>query len=100
MMADTTTTIAAVYQDGVFVPQADVSHLADGLSIQIEVPASDEWDLFLQALNAEAEDDLAAELTRSRWQALDFDAESWVLHSDEWLVWNLAEAREPAGILI
>ena len=97
-MADTTT-ISAVYQDGVFVPQADLSHLADGLSIQIEVPTPDEWDLFLQALTGE-EDDATAELTKSRWQELDFDAESWVLHSDEWLVWNLAEAREPAGILI
>ena len=41
-----------------------------------------------------------AELTRGRWDALDADAERWVIESDEWLVWNLSEAREPAGILI
>ncbi len=97
-MNDNKTTIVAVYQDGVFVPQADVSHLADGTSIDIEVPTPDEWDLLLDAINAE--DDLARELTKGRWDALGSDAEGWVIDSDEWLVWNLAEAREPAGILI
>jgi predicted DNA-binding antitoxin AbrB/MazE fold protein len=97
-MNDNKTTIVAVYQDGVFVPQADVSHLAEGSSIAIDVPAPDEWDLLLDAINAES--DLAQELTKGRWDDLGSDAESWVIDSDEWLVWNLAEAREPAGILI
>ena len=98
-MTDNKATIAVVYQDGVFVPQADVSHLADGISIDIDVPAPDEWDLLLEAITAE-DDDATRELTRGRWDDLGSDAESWVIDSDEWLVWNLAEAREPAGILI
>ncbi|HRI57185.1 MAG: hypothetical protein IAE85_08095 [Anaerolinea sp.] len=97
-MSDTKATIAVVLQDGVFVPQADVSHLANGTSIDINVPAPDEWDLLLEQINAE--EDATLELTRGRWNDLGPDAESWVLDSDEWLVWNLAEAREPAGILI
>jgi radical SAM superfamily enzyme YgiQ (UPF0313 family) len=44
--------------------------------------------------------DATRELTRGRWDDLGSDAESWVIDSDEWLVWNLSEAREPAGILI
>jgi hypothetical protein len=97
-MADTKATIAVVLHDGVFIPQADVSHLAEGTSIDIDVPAPDEWDLLLDAINAD--DDFAHELTRGRWDDLGTDAERWVIDSDEWLVWNLAEAREPAGILI
>ena len=97
-MADTKATIAVVLQDGVFVPQADVSHLADGTSIDIDVPAPDEWDLLLEQIAAE--DDTTQALTRGRWDDLGSDVERWVIESDDWLVWNLAEAREPAGILI
>ena len=98
-MTENKATIAVVLQDGVFVPQADVSHLADGTSIDIDVPAPDEWDLLFEALAAE-DDDVTLALTRGRWDDLGSDAERWVIDSDEWLVWNLAEAREPAGILI
>ncbi len=55
-MTDNKATIAVVYQDGVFVPQADVSHLADGTSIDIDVPAPDEWDLLLDEITAEDDD--------------------------------------------
>jgi predicted DNA-binding antitoxin AbrB/MazE fold protein len=98
-MSDHTAIIPVVYQDGVFVPQADVSHLAEGLSIDIAIPAPDEWDLLLEEITSEADDETAA-LTKSRWDSLDADAERWVIASDDWLVWNLSEAREPAGILI
>jgi predicted DNA-binding antitoxin AbrB/MazE fold protein len=98
-MSDNKATIEVVYRDGVFVPQADVSHLADGTSIDIHVPAPDEWDLLLEAIAAE-DDDATLALTRGRWDDLGSDTERWVIDSDEWLVWNLAEAREPAGILI
>lgn len=97
-MTDNKATIEVVYQDGVFVPQADVSHLADGTSIDIDVPAPDEWDLLFEEIAAE--DDATRELTRGRWDDLGSDVERWVIDSDEWLVWNLTEAREPAGILI
>ena len=98
-MTESTAIIPVVYQDGVFVPQADVSHLAEGTSIDITIPAPDEWDLLLEEITSEADDE-TAELTRGRWDALDPDAERWVIESEEWLVWNLSEARERAGILI
>ncbi|MFZ2488530.1 MAG: hypothetical protein WAZ19_10440 [Anaerolineae bacterium] len=91
-------TIGVLYQDGVFVPQADVSHLAEGINLDIQVPAPDEWDLLLEPLNAEPDE--TEELTRGRWDGMGIDLHRWVIESDEWLVWNLAEAREPAGILI
>jgi hypothetical protein len=97
-MADNKATIAVVLQDGVFIPQADVSHLADGTSIDIDVPTPDDWDLLLEAINAE--DDLTQELIRGCWDDLGSDAERWVIDSDEWLVWNLMEVCESAGILI
>lgn len=97
-MSDHTAIIPVVYQDGVFVPQADVSHLADGTSIDITIPAPDEWDLLLEEITSEADE--TAELTRGRWDSLDADAERWVLASDNWLLWNLSEANEPDGILI
>lgn len=96
-MSETTATIPVVFHDGVFIPQADVSHLAEGISINIAVPAPDEWDLLLEAITAQ--DDETVELTRSRWDDLGVDLDSWV-DSDDWLKWNRAETREPAGILI
>ncbi len=69
-MTESTAIIPVVYQDGVFVPQADVSHLAEGTSIDITIPAPDEWDLLLEEITSEADDE-TAELTRGRWDALD-----------------------------
>lgn len=97
-MSENTAIIPVVYHDGVFVPQADVSHLADGTSIDITIPAPDEWDLLLEEITSEADE--TAELTRSRWDALDADTERWVIRGDDWLVWTFSEASEPAGILI
>jgi predicted DNA-binding antitoxin AbrB/MazE fold protein len=98
-MSENTAIIPVVYHDGVFVPQADVSHLAEGTSIDIAIPAPDEWDLLLEEITSEADDE-TAELTRSRWDNLDANTERWVIDSDDWLVWNLSEAREQSGILI
>lgn len=104
-MAETTAIISVVYQDGVFVPQADVSHLAEGTSIDIEIPAPDEWDLLLEAITAEAgsaaaEDLETLDLTRGRWGELEPDTVNWIIDSDDWLVWNLEEVREPSSVLL
>lgn len=104
-MAETTTIISAVYQGGVFVPQADVSHLAEGTSVDIEIPAPDEWDQLLDAIAAEVEYDATQdaetlELTRGRWGNLEPDTARWITDSEDWLVWDLAEVREPSSVLL
>jgi hypothetical protein len=54
-LEDNTITVPVVYQGGVFVPEQDVSFLAEGSRFDLIVPAPpDEWDRLLDELLAEA----------------------------------------------
>lgn len=93
--------ITAVYYGGVFVPQADLSHLPDGTSVELQVPAPDEWDRLLEAIVAEEEADQATlQWTQSRWGDLSPDVARLVVDSDDLLVWSAPVRREVSNLLL
>lgn len=94
-------TVTAVYYGGVFVPQADLSYLSDGTSVELQVPAPDEWDRLLEDIVAEEEADQATlHWTQSRWGDLSPDVARLVVDSNDLLVWNSPARREFSNLLL
>ncbi len=97
-------TISVVHRTGVFVPQADVTHLAEGLALPMQIPAPDEWDRLLEEMvaaeQAEQEAHEALPWTRSRWDELSPDLAIMLVGQEAWLGWNMPAERETSSLLL
>jgi hypothetical protein len=97
--------ISVVHRTGVFVPQADVTHLPEGMALSMQIPAPDAWDRLLEEMVAA---ELAAQdalevlpWTRSRWDDLSPDLAVMLVEPEAWLGWwNMPAERETGSLLL
>jgi hypothetical protein len=97
-------TISVVHRTGVFVPQADVTHLPEGIELSMQVPAPDEWDRLLEEIVAAQQAELEAQetlpWTRSRWDELSPDIAVMLAEPEAWLSWDRPTEREATSMLL
>lgn len=97
-------TISVVHRTGVFVPQADVTHLPEGLELSMQVPAPDEWDRLLEEIVAAEQAELEAQetlpWTRSRWDELSPDLAIMLVEPEALLRWGGPAEREATSLLL
>lgn len=96
--------ISVVHRTGVFVPQADVTHLPEGMELSMQIPAPDEWDRLLEEIVAAEEAEQAAQetlpWTRSRWDELSPDIAVMLVEPEAWLGWKGPAEREVSSLLL
>ena len=96
--------ISVVHRTGVFVPQADVTHLPEGMELSMQIPAPDEWDRLLEEIVAAEQAELEAQetlpWTRSRWDELSPDIAVMLVEPEAWLRWDGPAEREVTSLLL